>query len=176
MGFILLGIFSMNLLGLQGSVITMLAHGISASALFMIAGALQERLHTRELGNMGGLWPVLPRLSAVTLFFALASLGLPGLGNFIGEFLVLQGAFAVNMLLTSVSTLALILSPVYALGMVQKTFYGLRSQRSLLFDFSRREWLSLGLLVLSTAWLGLSPQTVLNVSAPAMQSAMVMER
>ncbi|MGZ4970209.1 MAG: complex I subunit 4 family protein [Methylobacter sp.] len=176
MGFILLGIFSRNLLALQGSVITMLAHGISASALFMIAGALQERMHTRELGNMGGLWPVLPKLSAMTLFFALASLGLPGLGNFIGEFLVLQGAFAVNMLLTSVATLALILSPVYALGMMQKAFYGLRSQRSLLFDFSRREWLSLGLLMLTTVWLGLSPQSVLDVSAPVMQSAAVMER
>ena len=93
MGFILLGVFSWNLFALQGSVITMLAHGISASALFMIAGALQERLHTREMGNMGGLWSVLPGLSVLTLFFSLASLGLPGLGNFIGEFLVLQGGF-----------------------------------------------------------------------------------
>lgn len=176
MGFILLGIFSWNLLALQGSVITMLAHGISASALFMIAGALQERLHTREMENMGGLWPVLPKLSALTLLFALASLGLPGLGNFIGEFLVLQGAFSVNMVLTSVTTLVLILAPVYALGMMQKTFYGPRYQHSALADFNRREWLSLGLLVLATAWLGLSPQAVLNVSAPAMQSSIELER
>ncbi|MDO9048270.1 MAG: NADH-quinone oxidoreductase subunit M [Methylobacter sp.] len=176
MGFILLGVFSWNLLALQGSVITMLAHGISASALFMIAGALQERLHTREMGNMGGLWFVLPALSALALFFAAASLGLPGLGNFIGEFLVLQGAFSVNMVLTSVTTLVLILAPVYALIVMQKVFYGPLYQYSLLSDVSRREWVSLGLLVLMTVWLGLSPQAVLNVSAPAMQNSIAMER
>ncbi|HEY8096444.1 MAG TPA: NADH-quinone oxidoreductase subunit M [Methylobacter sp.] len=172
MGFIVLGIFSWNLLALQGSVITMLAHGISASALFMIAGALQERLHSREMANMGGLWPVMPRLSALALFFAIASLGLPGLGNFIGEFLVLQGAFSVNMLLASVTALVLILAPVYALIMMQKTFYGPPSQHSSLYDVGRREWVSLGLLVLVTAWLGLSPQAVLNVSAPALNQEM----
>lgn len=179
MGFILLGIFSWNPLSLQGSVVTMLAHGISAAALFMIAGALQERLHTREMGNMGGLWPALPVLSALALFFAIASLGLPGLGNFIGEFLVLQGAFSVNTALTVAATLVLILAPVYALVMVQKAIYGPRYRHAPLSDFSRREWLSLGLLALTTVWLGLSPQTVLNVSAPAlkqeMQSSVVKE-
>jgi NADH-quinone oxidoreductase subunit M len=180
MGFILLGIFSWNPLSLQGSVVTMLAHGISAAALFMIAGALQERLLTREMGNMGGLWPTLPILSTLALFFAIASLGLPGLGNFVGEFLVLLGAFSVNTLLTVVATLVLILAPVYALSMIQKTFYGPRYQLSPLSDFSRHEWLSLGLLALTTVWLGLSPQTVLNVSTPAlkqeMQSSVVQER
>ena len=140
MGFILLGIFSWNLLSLQGSVITMLAHGISASALFMIAGALQERLHTREMGNMGGLWAEIPHLSAMTLFFAIASLGLPGLGNFIGEFLVLLGAFRVNVVLTVLTTLVLILAPVYSLIVMQKAFYGPLTQSYHLSDFSRREW------------------------------------
>jgi len=172
MGFILLGVFSWNLLALQGAVITMLAHGISASALFMIAGALQERLQTREMGNMGGLWPVMPRLSALALFFAVASLGLPGLGNFIGEFLVLQGAFSVNRVLASVTALVLIPAPVYALILVQKTFYGPLSGHSSLADVGRREWASLGLLVLVTAWLGLNPQAVLDVSAPALTQEM----
>lgn len=172
MGFILLGVFSWNLLALQGAVVTMLAHGISASALFMIAGALQERLHTREMGNMGGLRSVLPKLSGLTLFFAIASLGLPGLGNFIGEFLVLQGAFSVNAVLVSLTALVLILAPVYALVLIQKTFYGPPSQHSSLYDAGRREWASLGLLVLATVWLGLSPQTVLNVSAPALKQEM----
>jgi NADH-quinone oxidoreductase subunit M len=172
MGFILLGIFSWNIISLQGSVFTMLAHGISASALFMIAGALQERLHTREMNRMGGLWSSLPCLSALTLFFAIASLGLPGLGNFIGEFLVLQGTFKVNILLTSVTALGLVLAPVYALNMIQKAFYGPPQQDSTGSDINRREGISLGLLVLITAWLGLSPQTVLNVSAPPMKQAM----
>jgi NADH-quinone oxidoreductase subunit M len=172
MGFILLGIFSWNFLAMQGAVITMLAHGISASALFMIAGALQERLHTREMGAMGGLWSALPRLSAFALFFALASLGLPGLGNFIGEFLVLLGAFKVNALLTSVAALVLILSPIYSLVIIQKAFHGPLQNHSPLSDFNRHELASLGLLVLSTLWLGLCPQTVLNLSAPACKQIM----
>jgi len=176
MGFILIGVFSWNLFALQGAVITLLAHGISASALFMIAGALQERLHTREMGDMGGLWPVLPGLSVLTLFFSLASLGLPGLGNFVGEFLVLQGAFSVNRVLTSAAALVLILAPVYALIVMQRAFYGPLRQSSPLPDAGRREWASLGLLVLIAVWLGLGPQAVLNISAPAMKNSMAMER
>ncbi|WP_411726603.1 NADH-quinone oxidoreductase subunit M [Methyloglobulus sp.] len=173
MGFILLGIFSWNFLALQGAVITMLAHGISASALFMIAGTLQERLHTREMGHMGGLWSALPRLSAsLALFFAVASLGLPGLGNFIGEFLVLLGDFKVNVLLTSVTALILILAPVYSLIIIQKAFHGPRQNQSPLSDFNRRELAALALLALATVWLGLGPQTALNVSAPALKQIM----
>ncbi|MGD0959384.1 MAG: NADH-quinone oxidoreductase subunit M [Methylomonas sp.] len=172
MGFILLGIFSWNFLALQGSVITMLAHGMSAAALFMLAGSLQERLATRELSRMGGLWLPLPHLSAFALFFAVAALGLPGMGNFIGEFLVLLGAFGVNQLLVAVTALALILAPVYALTMIQKVFYGPRSQQTPLSDCSRREWASLAMLVFATVWLGLSAQTVLNVSAPALRQEM----
>ena len=172
MGFILLGVFSWNYLAMQGAVITMLAHGISASALFMIAGALQERLHTREMARMGGLWSALPRLSAFALIFAMASLGLPGLGNFIGEFLVLLGAFKVNPLLTSVTALGLILAPVYSLVIIQKTLHGPLKNQSLLFDFNRREMAALGLLVLSTLWLGLCPQTILDISASAPKQTM----
>lgn len=169
MGFILIGIFSWNLLALQGAVITMLAHGISASALFMIAGALQERLHTREMGSIGGIWLVFPHLSALALFFAMASLGLPGLGNFIGEFLVLLGAYKVNALLTSVTAIVLILAPVYSLIIIQKALHGPLKIHSALSDFNRRELASFALLVLTTLWLGLFPQAVLNVSAPALK-------
>jgi NADH-quinone oxidoreductase subunit M len=176
MGFILLGVFSWNLFALQGSVITMLAHGISAAALFMIAGALQERLHTREMGKMGGFWSILPGLSVLTLFFSLASLGLPGLANFIGEFLVLQGAFSVNRILTSVAALVLILAPVYALIVMQRAFYGPLHWPAPVPDAGRREWVSLGLLVLIAVWLGLGPQAVLNISIPAVKNAMAMER
>ena len=172
MGFILIGIFAWNIYALQGSVITMLAHGISAAALFMIAGALQERLHTRKMGRMGGLWQMLPRLSAFALFFAMASLGLPGLGNFIGEFLVLLGAFKVNVLLTGVTALVLILAPVYSLAMIQKTVHGTFHNQAPVLDINRRELTSLGLLVLATVWLGLSPGTFFDVSAPALKQEM----
>ncbi|MGZ4959130.1 MAG: complex I subunit 4 family protein [Methylomonas sp.] len=172
MGFVLLGIFSWNAIALEGVVITLVAHGISASALFMIAGALQERLHTREMMHMGGIWSVQPQLSALALFFVMASLGLPGLANFVGEFLVLQGAFQANVVLTAVSALVLILAPVYALIVMQKAFYGPRGQFHFLFGFGRREWVSLGVLLLVSVWLGLNPQAVLNASASALRQEM----
>ena len=93
MGFFLLGAFAGTELALQGAVMQLVAHGLSTGALFMLAGALQERLHTRDMRQMGGLWGAVPRVAAMALFFALASLGLPGLANFIGEFLVLFGSF-----------------------------------------------------------------------------------
>jgi len=172
MGFILLGLFSWNHLAIQGAVVTMLAHGVSASALFMIAGALQERLHTRDMDRMGGLWSVLPQLSAFALFFAMASLGLPGLGNFIGEFLVLLGAFQVNALLISVTALALVLAPVYSLVIIQKAFHGPPRGQSTLTDFNCRELAALAVLVVTTLWLGLSPETVTDLSASALNQIM----
>lgn len=178
MGFIVLGLFSGSYYAMQGAVVTMLAHGISAAALFMIAGFLQQRLHTRELQRMGGLWSALPRLSALTLFFALASLGLPGLANFVGEFLVLLGAFDVNTVLTVVAALGLILAPIYALRVVQQTCHGALRIEAHLHDGSKRELASLGLLVLVTLWLGLHPGPVLNLADPALkllQNYVVME-
>ena len=169
MGFILLGVFSWTLLGLQGSVVTMLAHGLSAAALFMIAGALQQRLHTRELENMGGLWALFPKLSALTLFFAMASLGLPGLANFIGEFLVLLGVYKVNVILAATTAVVLILAPVYSLLIIQKALHGPVNVQSKANDFNRRELTSLALLVLATLWIGLFPQTILNVSEPPLK-------
>jgi NADH-quinone oxidoreductase subunit M len=102
----------------------------------------------------------------------MASLGLPGLGNFIGEFLVLLGAFKVNVVLTSATALVLILAPVYSLVVIQKALHGPLQNQSPLSDFNRRELASLGLLVLATVWLGLCPQAVLNVSAPALKQIM----
>ena len=85
MGFVLLGVYAWNQYALQGAVIVMLAHGLSTGALFVIAGALQDRMHTREMGRMGGLWDTIPRMSGSALYFSVASLGLPGLANFVGE-------------------------------------------------------------------------------------------
>ena len=97
MGFILLGVYAFNEIAMQGAVITMVAHGFSTAALFMLAGALQQRLHTREMSKMGGLWVRAPRMGAMTLFFVVASVGMPGLGNFVGEFLALLGAFQTHV-------------------------------------------------------------------------------
>src|SRR5690606_17292097 len=124
MGFVLLGVFAWNQVAVQGAVVQMVAHGFSTAALFMMAGALQERLHTRELSRMGGLWQRAPRMGAVTLFFVIASLGMPGLGNFVGEFLVLLGAFQANVTLAVVASLGLVVAATYALILLQRSFQG----------------------------------------------------
>ncbi|HWP01565.1 MAG TPA: NADH-quinone oxidoreductase subunit M [Methylococcus sp.] len=163
MGFVLVGAFAGNREALQGAVMTMLAHGVSAAALFMIAGALQERLHTREMGNMGGFWTLAPRLGAITLFFAVASLGMPGLGNFVGEFLVLLGGFRVHPGWTTVATLGLIVAPVYALVVIQKVFHGPPRLASL-SDFGMRETGLMLALIAASVWMGLYPRSMLAVS------------
>ena len=93
MGFIVLGVFAFNEMAYQGVVMQMIAHGISTGALFIISGQLYERMHTRDLRKMGGLWEQVPAMGAIGLVFVMASLGLPGLGNFIAEFLTLNGVF-----------------------------------------------------------------------------------
>ncbi|MEO7218868.1 MAG: proton-conducting transporter membrane subunit [Gemmatimonadaceae bacterium] len=94
LGFVLLGVFAWNALALQGAVVAMIAHGFSTGALFVLVGALQERTETREMDKLSGLWATIPFFSGVGLFLSLASMGLPSLADFIGEFLVLLGTFA----------------------------------------------------------------------------------
>jgi NADH-quinone oxidoreductase subunit M len=168
MGFVLIGIYSGNPVALQGVVIQMIAHGISAGALFILCGELYERLHTRDLRQMGGLWSRLSFLPPIALFFAAASLGLPGLGNFVGEFLILLGTFQVSPLIAIVSASGLILAAVYSLIIMQRAFYGQPKSEDRLEDLSARELCMMMSLVLLLVWLGLYPQTVLNTSAAAM--------
>jgi NADH-quinone oxidoreductase subunit M len=163
MGFVLVGLYARNGVGTQGAVLTMLAHGLSAAALFMLAGAVQERFHTRDLERLGGLWATLPRLGALALFFAVASLGLPGLGNFVGEFLVLAGAFRVNRELTAIAALGLIVAPVYALVLIQRAFHGTSCEPRAVRDGGVREMAILLVLAAATVLMGLYPQPLLDV-------------
>lgn len=170
LGFVLLGIFSWNSFGLQGAVMTMICHGLSTGALFILVGALQERTHTRDMDQMGGLWITVPRLSGAALFFALASLGLPGLGDFVGEFLVLLGSYQLSVGITVVAALGILASTFYALRMVQRVFHGENAQRLQLPDLSAREGLIVAPMIVGLLWLGLYPQPVLNIFAPAMHN------
>ncbi len=170
MGFVLLGVFAWHPLALQGAVMQMLAHGVGTGALFMIAGAVQVRLHTRDLERMGGLWSALPRLGAWALFFAVAALGLPGLGNFVGEFLVLLGGFAVSPGLTVVATLGLIGAAVYALALIQRAFHGVGATQPVLVDAGAREMTAFLLMGLALVWLGLYPQPVFDAAQPALDA------
>ena len=172
MGFVTLGIYAWNERALQGAVMTMLAHGLSAAALFMLAGGLQHRIHTRNMPDMGGFWPKVPKMTAVAIFFSVAALGMPGLGNFIGEFLALIGAFQANVTLTVVAAFGLILASVYSLWVLQKVFQGEYSNRSFddshLTDLSRREMLYFAAMMIGLVWMGLYPQTFLSMSEPVL--------
>jgi NADH-quinone oxidoreductase subunit M len=168
MGFVLLGIFAWNPLALQGAVVIMLAHGISTGALFILAGGLQDRIGTRDMNRMGGLWSTAPRMGGSTLVFALASLGLPGLGNFVGEFLVLLGIYQVSVPLAALAALGFVVATVYSLYMIQRAFHGPDKEGRKLPDLNLRETAIMVTLIVLIVWLGLAPQPVLDTAQPAL--------
>ncbi|MBL7861835.1 MAG: NADH-quinone oxidoreductase subunit M [Cyclobacteriaceae bacterium] len=164
MGFIMLGVFSFNELAAQGVVMQMITHGISTGALFILAGFIYERIHTRDITRMGGFWKSMPFLGACGLVFAMASLGLPGLGNFVAEFLTLVGAWQATHKFTIIATLGLVAATIYSLRILQKVFYGTQASATMLVDLSIRERFIMMALVVSIIWLGLFPQPILNTS------------
>ena len=162
MGFVMLGVFAFNEWATQGVIMQMITHGISTGALFILAGTIYERIHTRNIEQMGGLWKQMPFMGTIGLIFAMASLGLPGLGNFVAEFLTLIGAWKANHILTIMAAIGLVLGTVYSLRIIQKVFYGKEQINRSLQDLSPREKFILVPLVLIIIWLGLFPQPVLN--------------
>lgn len=170
MGFVLLGVYAGNELGQQGAVMTMLAHGMTSAALFAFAGAIQQRIHSRDMREMGGFWSSAPRLGAWVLFFSIAALGMPGLANFIGEFLVLVGAFKAHAWLTVLAAVGLILAPVYSLLVIQKVFHGKPLVVRNVQDASAREVAMMALMALVTLGLGLYPQVALELMSPSLDA------
>ncbi len=171
LGFVLLGIFAWNALALQGVVIQMIAHGISTGALFILVGALQDRMHTRDMRQMGGLWRNIPKLSAIFLFFAVASLGIPGLGNFVGEFLILFGTYQAAPVAAVFASLGLVMAAVYVLIMVQRAFFG-PARESLVLnipDLSLRHFGVMAGMVLAIIGLGIFPQPVIDHVGPSLE-------
>jgi len=163
MGFVLLGCYAMTSQAWHGAVLQMLAHGVSTSALFALVGAIQYRYHTRDLYKLGGLWQTIPKLSAVGLFFVVASLGMPGLGNFVAEFLVLLGSFTTYPKLTIVAASGLILAAIYSLAIAQKTFFGpLKLGQA--NDLERREIVMMISMALLLVWMGLHPQPLIDLT------------
>lgn len=164
MGFVLVGIFAFTEMAMQGVVMQMITHGISTGALFVMAGMLKERLHTRDIGRMGGLWTSMPRMGGVALLFTMASLGLPVLGNFIAEFLILMGTFLVNVPLTVIATFGLVFSALYSLRLMQKVFLGPSTVQQAVRDLSVREMIIMSVLTISIVLLGLYPQPVIDMA------------
>jgi NADH-quinone oxidoreductase subunit M len=168
LGFVLVGVFCWNHLGLQGAVMQMVCHGASTGALFILVGMIQERLHTRELARMGGLWIEVPHMGGMALIFALASLGLPGMGNFVGEFLILLGTYRTEPIVAAFAAGGMLLAAIYALWMVRQAFFGPRTDERPIHDLSGRETALLAVLTVIIIWLGVQPQPVLQTAAPAL--------
>jgi NADH-quinone oxidoreductase subunit M len=163
LGFVVLGIFSFTQMGLDGAVYQMLNHGISTGALFVLVGFLYERRHSLAISDYGGVATAAPWLSAIFLITTLASIGLPMLNNFVGEFLVLQGSAQANFTWTIFAAVGVILSACYMLWMYQRVFFGEASEEVAhhVPDFNGREWACMIPLVVMMVWMGVFTQTFL---------------
>jgi NADH-quinone oxidoreductase subunit M len=171
LGFVVLGICAMTVQGVQGAVYQMLNHGVSTGALFIIVGMLSDRRHTRLIAEFGGLKALAPRLVAAFLIVTLSSIALPGLNGFVGEFLILLGAFQWNPRFTVFAATGVILSAVYMLWMFQRVNYGPVTNEANrdLPDLSRRETWILVPLIAAAVVMGVVPTHFLKAMEPAVQ-------
>jgi NADH-quinone oxidoreductase subunit M len=176
LGFVVLGIFSFTQQGLDGAVYQMLNHGISTGALFILVGYLYERRHSLEIAAYGGVATPAPNLAIVFLITTLASIGLPTLNNFVGEYLVLQGTANTNFMWTVFASLGVILSACYMLWLYQRTFYGKASESVThhMVDLSAREWAVIVPLLVLMVWMGSFAQTFLP--AISVQNAAILDQ
>ena len=167
MGFVTIGAFVLNIQGVHGSLFQMLSHGIVSAALFLCVGVVYDRMHTREIAAYGGLVHRMPRYAFTFLFFTLASVGLPGLSGFVGEFLVLLGAFKANTWVATLAATGLILGAAYALWLYRKVVFGELTKDSLkgILDMNRREIAVFLPLVLLSLWMGVYPGSFLDPMA-----------
>jgi NADH-quinone oxidoreductase subunit M len=159
LGFVMLGIFTLTPQGVVGGVIQMINHGLSTGALFLMVGMIYERRHTRLIADFGGLWAVVPAFSALFLVAVLSSVGLPGLNGFVGEFLILVGAFQVHRGLAVLATTGIIFAAVYLLWMYQRVIFGevTHPENRTLRDLTPREWALLAPVMLFIVWIGVYP-------------------
>ena len=171
MGFIVIAIYAGSVLAYQGAIIQMITNGLSAAGLFIMCGMLYERLGTRDMNQMGGLWKSIRFLPAFSLFFAVASLGMPGTGNFVGEFMILFGTYGHFKLITIISVFGLVFASVYALWMMQQAYYGSPKTAERTYKgLDLREFFILITLVVLLVILGFFPQPVLDTSISAMEN------
>jgi len=165
MGFCTLGIFALTPLGLTGSIIQQVNHGISTGALFLIVGVLYERRHTRLISEFGGLSTPMPNFAAVYLIITLSSLGMPLLNGFIGEFTILRGVFEVNWQWAAWGVLGVVLGAAYLLWLYQRVMFGniTNPLNEHLPDLNGREWATLLPLVFLAFWIGIYPAPLFHV-------------
>ncbi len=167
MGFIIIGVFAGNLYGYQGAVVFMFSHGFATSALFVIVDMIERRAGHRDLTRMGGVGRLAPRFTGITMFFVLASLGLPSSGNFVGEILVLAGAFQTEVVLATLAGFGLIFPAVYSLYFIQRVLHGETAAGLSFPEMKAREYLLLACMGVVVLWVGLRPQILLDAAENA---------
>lgn len=176
MGYVMIGLFSLNAIGVSGALFQMLNHGVSTGALFLLVGMIYERRHTREIADFGGLTKVMPLFAVAFMIITLSSVALPGTNGFVGEFLILLGAWKANHWVAGVSGLGVIFGAAYMLWMFQRVMFGPVTHREnkALHDLSLREVVVLLPLIVASVWMGVQPNVFLKPSAAAIQK--VLER
>jgi len=169
MGFVTVGIFTVTVAGLQGALFQMLSHGIVSAALFLVVGVVYDRLHSRDIDRYGGLVHRMPIYAAVFMLFTLASVGLPATSGFIGEFLVMVGAFQVNTWVASLICTGIILGAAYMLWLYRRVIFGKLEKADLMgmLDLNPREIAVFAPLVLLVLWMGIYPVSFTEIMAPA---------
>ncbi|HMO29292.1 NADH-quinone oxidoreductase subunit M [Enterovirga sp.] len=168
MGFVTMGLFSLNPQGVQGAMFQMVSHGLVSGALFLCVGVIYDRMHTREIAAYGGLVNRMPKYAVVLMIFTMANVGLPGTSGFVGEFLTMLGGFRSNPWVGFFAAFGVILSAAYALWLYARVVYGKLEKPSLasISDLDRREYGMLALLAFFVIYYGFAPGAILDAFAP----------
>ena len=164
MGFVTLGIFTLQQQGIEGSIIQMISHGLVSAALFLCVGVVYDRMHSRLIKSYGGIVTIIPKYSILFMLFTLAALGLPGTSGFIGEFLILMGAFKDNFLVAVIASFGVILGAAYMLWLYKRVVFGKLVNEDLkqMVDLNRSEYLILTCLAVPTLFFGFYPEPLFN--------------
>ena len=164
MGFVTLGIFTIQQQGIEGSIIQMISHGLVSAALFLCVGVVYDRMHSRLINSYGGIVAILPKYSVLFMLFTLASLGLPGTSGFIGEFLILMGTFKDNFLVAVIASLGVILGAAYMLWLYKRVFFGrlINNDLKKMVDLNNSEYFILIILAIPILFFGFYPEPLIN--------------
>ena len=176
MGFVTLGIFTFTQQGLEGSIFQMISHGLVSAALFLSVGVIYERMHTRLIANYGGLVSVMPKYAIVLMVFTLGAVGLPGTSGFIGEFLILIGAFKKSFLVAAIASIGVILSAAYMLWLYKRVVFGeiQKNEIKKMVDLNKSEIFILSSLVLPIIFFGFYPEPLLNTTEISIENLIEM--